>query len=74
MPNDSRQRAVEFYELAAQAHFVFLTRPFGVSMELASRHPLETVAAQCGNIEMTEFYGGFAFVAVGGRRDAKDVT
>jgi ubiquinone/menaquinone biosynthesis C-methylase UbiE len=48
---------------------VFLTRPFGVSMELASRHPWESIAAHFGNVCVEEFYGGFVYVAVGEQRD-----
>ncbi len=51
----------------------FLTSPFGVSMDLASRHPWESVAAYFGNIEMKEFYGGFAYAAVGVQKDTNNV-
>lgn len=52
---------------------VFLTRPFGVSMELASRHPWESIAAHFGNLGLEEFYGGFIYVAVGEQRDASTI-
>jgi ubiquinone/menaquinone biosynthesis C-methylase UbiE len=48
---------------------VFITRPFGVSMELASRHPWESIAAHFGNVGLEEFYGGFVYVAVGEQRE-----
>ncbi len=48
---------------------VFITRPFGVSMELASRHPWESIAAHFGNVGLEEFYGGFVYVAVGDQRE-----
>ncbi len=47
---------------------VFITRPFGVSMELASRHPWESIAAHFGNVCLEEFYAGFVYVAVGEQR------
>ena len=49
-------------------------RPFGVSMDLASRHPWESVAAYFGNIEMKEFYGGFAYAAAGVQKDTNNVS
>lgn len=52
---------------------VFLTRPFGVSMELASRHPWESIATHFGNLGLEEFYGGFIYVAVGEQRDASTI-
>lgn len=52
---------------------VFITRPFGVSMELASRHPWESIAAHFGKVDLEEFYGGFVYVAVGERRDVQTV-
>ena len=47
---------------------VFLTRPFGVSIELASRHPWESIAVHFGDVALEEFYGGFVYVAVGEQR------
>ncbi len=49
---------------------VFLTRLFGVSMDLASRHPWESIAAHFGNMGLTEFYGGFVYVAAGEQNNA----
>lgn len=42
-------------------------------MELASRHPWASVAVHFGNVGLTEFYGGFAYVAVGEQRDLKSI-
>ncbi|MBI2832428.1 MAG: methyltransferase domain-containing protein [Chloroflexi bacterium] len=46
---------------------VFLTRPFGVSMELASRHPWESISNYLANTSVTELYGGMVYIAVGHR-------
>jgi hypothetical protein len=44
---------------------VFLTRPFGVRLEMASRHPWESMARYLQHIRLTELYGGFVCIAVG---------
>lgn len=44
---------------------LYLTRPWGLSMEMASRHPWESFGRYLTNIRMTELYGGFVFLAVG---------
>lgn len=44
---------------------VFLTRPLAVSMALAARHPWESMQRHLVNVSMTEYYGGFLYVAVG---------
>jgi len=44
---------------------VFLTRPLAVSMALATRHPWESMQRHLVNVSMTEYYGGFLYVAVG---------
>lgn len=44
---------------------LYLTRPWGLSMEMASRHPWESIGRYLTNIRMTELYGGFVFLAVG---------
>jgi demethylmenaquinone methyltransferase/2-methoxy-6-polyprenyl-1,4-benzoquinol methylase len=46
---------------------VFLTRPFGVSMELATRHPWESIDRYLNNTSLTELYGGFVYIATGDR-------
>lgn len=42
---------------------VALTAPFGVTRELGARHPWEAMESAFSNVEMTEFYLGFAYVA-----------
>jgi ubiquinone/menaquinone biosynthesis C-methylase UbiE len=44
---------------------VLLTKPFAVSLDLASRHPWESMTRHFGKTSLTELYGGFAYVAVG---------
>ena len=46
---------------------VLITRPFGVSMEMASRHPWESINKYLINSSMTELYGGFTYIAKGER-------
>jgi ubiquinone/menaquinone biosynthesis C-methylase UbiE len=47
--------------------FVFFTRPFGVSMDLASRHPWESLNKYLLNTTMTELYLGYTYIATGER-------
>ncbi len=44
---------------------VLITRPFGIEMELAERHPWESIARHFRNMSMKDIYGGFAYLAVG---------
>ena len=46
---------------------VFLTKPYGVSLELAKRHPWESINKHLKNTSLTELYGGFVFIATGER-------
>lgn len=48
---------------------LFLTRPWGLSMELASRQPWESIGKHMKHMQLTELYGGFVFLAVGARLD-----
>jgi ubiquinone/menaquinone biosynthesis C-methylase UbiE len=41
------------------------TQPWGLSMEMASRHPWESIGRHLKHMRLTERYGGFVFVAVG---------
>ena len=41
------------------------TRPWGLSMEMASRHPWESIAKYLKDVRLTERYGGCVFIAVG---------
>lgn len=44
---------------------LFVTRPWGLSMEMACRHPWESAGKHLTNMRMTELYGGFVFLAAG---------
>jgi demethylmenaquinone methyltransferase/2-methoxy-6-polyprenyl-1,4-benzoquinol methylase len=46
---------------------VFFTQRFGVKMELAVRHPWESINEHLKNTSLTELYGGFIYVAAGER-------
>ncbi len=47
--------------------FLMTTRPFGVTLDLADRHPWETLKKNFSKVSMTELYAGIAYVAVGAR-------
>ncbi len=42
-----------------------LTRPFGVRLQMADRHPWESLARYLPTTHLTELYGGFVYVATG---------
>jgi ubiquinone/menaquinone biosynthesis C-methylase UbiE len=42
---------------------VALTRPFGVTLDLARRHPWESMEAHFGNVSVAELYFGYAYIA-----------
>jgi len=44
---------------------VLLTRPFGVSLDLAVRKPWIAMEKYFANVTVQELYGGFAYIAVG---------
>jgi len=44
---------------------VALTRPFGVTLDLAERKPWRAMDRHFSRVEYDEFFGGFAFLAVG---------
>ncbi len=44
---------------------VFITKPFGVTLELTERHPWEAIEKHFANASLTEFYMGFAYLSVG---------
>ena len=46
---------------------VWLTRPFGVTLDIADRHPWESLARHLRLCSFEEFYFGFAYLAVGER-------
>jgi len=45
----------------------WLNRPFGVTMDLADRHPWESIGRHLQLVEFREAYGGFLYRAVGQR-------
>ena len=44
---------------------VAITKPFGVSLDLAERKPWEAMNKHFKNVTMTEIFGGFVYIAVG---------
>lgn len=48
---------------------IFLTRPFGVTKDLAGRHPWESVNYYMGNMNFKEYYGGIVYISVGEKRE-----
>jgi ubiquinone/menaquinone biosynthesis C-methylase UbiE len=48
---------------------LFVTRPWGLSIELASRHPWESISKHLKHMRLTELYGGFVFLAMGKREE-----
>ena len=46
--------------------FVILTRPFGVTLDLAERKPWEAMQKCFSHVYMTELYGGLIYIATGG--------
>lgn len=44
---------------------VFITKPFGVSAEIAERRPWEAIEKCLDHTSFTELFGGFAYIAVG---------
>ncbi len=45
--------------------FVSITAPFGVTLDLADRHPWESLERCSQSFWVQELYFGFAYVAVG---------
>lgn len=46
---------------------VALTKPFGVTLDLAERKPWEAMEQYLCEVSITDLYGGFAYIAVGSR-------
>ncbi len=46
---------------------VAITKPFGVSLDLAERKPWQVMMKYFAPVTVTEFFGGFMYVAVGER-------
>ena len=45
--------------------FVTITRPFGVSLDLTTRHPWESLARYAESLEFREFYFGAVYLCAG---------
>jgi demethylmenaquinone methyltransferase/2-methoxy-6-polyprenyl-1,4-benzoquinol methylase len=45
--------------------FVVLTRPFGVSLDIADRHPWESISRHMTTIEFRELYFGALYLCIG---------
>lgn len=45
--------------------FLPFLRPFGVTLDLASRHPWESLAGHMGSVVVEEVFFGFAYIACG---------
>jgi demethylmenaquinone methyltransferase/2-methoxy-6-polyprenyl-1,4-benzoquinol methylase len=50
---------------------VFITKPFGVSLDIADRKPWEKMKKYFFKVTLTELYGGFAFIAVGEKNEQR---
>ncbi len=44
---------------------VFVARPFGVTLDLADRHPWEAMGKYYADVTVTDLYFGFAYIATG---------
>jgi ubiquinone/menaquinone biosynthesis C-methylase UbiE len=44
---------------------VLITKPFGVSLDLAERQPWQVMTKYLARVTVTELFGGFAYIAVG---------
>jgi len=44
---------------------ILITRPFGVTLDLAERHPSESIDNHLEDVSVESLYGGFAYVASG---------
>jgi ubiquinone/menaquinone biosynthesis C-methylase UbiE len=49
---------------------VLLTRPFGVSLDLAGRHPWESIERYLEKVSFEELYLGFAYISSGEKNKA----
>ena len=47
---------------------VFITKPFGVSLDIADRKPWEKMKKCFSKVTVRGLYGGFAFIAAGENR------
>jgi demethylmenaquinone methyltransferase/2-methoxy-6-polyprenyl-1,4-benzoquinol methylase len=53
---------------------VLTLRPFGVTIDLAARHPWEALKKYFVDVAVHELYGGIAYIAVGNRTMAKSMV
>lgn len=53
---------------------VSVNRPFGVSLDLATRHPWQSVRRHLNEVGFREFYGGALYLSVGERGATGDST
>lgn len=44
---------------------IWITRPFGVTLDLTSRHPWESMQKYLAHVSLENIYFGFAFIATG---------
>jgi len=44
---------------------VFITKPFGITLEIADRHPHESIRNHLNMVSFHEHYMGYAYIAVG---------
>lgn len=49
--------------------FVFITAPFGVSLDLADRHPWESISRYLTLVQFQEIYFGLVYLCVGEARE-----
>lgn len=50
---------------------VLITKPFGVSLDLAERKPWQIMPKYFARVTLTEYFAGFVYVAVGERSRTK---
>ena len=46
-----------------------IMKPFGVTLDLAERHPWESIWRHMHSLSMRDLYGGFAYIAIGTKED-----
>jgi len=51
---------------------VFITRPFGVSLDLAVRKPWEVMKKHFPCVATKYLFGGFVYIAIGERREPEN--
>lgn len=47
---------------------LLVTHPFGVRLEMADRHPWESIEKHLGNVSLKELFLGFAYIASGEKK------